>query len=112
MPQRADDLASKFWDMGNYIAGFTAVHMVAFLLAIGGQRDFQSVIRERRGTVVGVTVLFNVIVYLGGVWACFYAESYVRGGATYPMWLAIACRTAWILVFTALGASCMYLVRS
>jgi hypothetical protein len=111
MPQQNQHLVDKFWDMGNYIAAFAAVQMAAFLLAVGSQQHFLELIRSNWRAVVSIMVILNVVAYVGGVWSCFLVERRLRAGGTCPAWLAVAFRTGWVVVFTAVGALSVYLAH-
>lgn len=111
MPERNLHLADKFWDMGNYIAGFAAVQMAAFLLAVGSQEHLLRLVRHNWRAVASIMVILNVIAYVGGVWTCFLVERRLRDGRSCPVWLAAVLRTALVGVFTAVGALCVYLAH-
>src|SRR6266849_1567873 len=105
MTQEDVDFAGKFWDIGNYVAGFAALQMVALLLAVAGQCDFRILIRGNWRTALTLMIVFNLVVYIGGVWRCSRVESHLRGGLTYATRRARTYRMVWIAVFTVVGAA-------
>lgn len=111
MPSPEAELAGKFWDLANLVAGFSAVQMVAALFAVMHSRlEFIDRLRKVRKWLVLGTVLFNILIYIGDVWVCYALEKELRmedgqlGIVLDQSWWAAVLRTVWITVFTAMGA--------
>lgn len=114
MQEQDADVAGKFWDLANYLAGFAAAQIITFLLAIAPQQDVQKWIVRKWGVVIGIMVGFNLVIYVAGVWSCFCAERKLRPRTLHGhLRLAAIYRTVWILAFTALGVGAVvYLIGS
>lgn len=99
------DLANRFWDLANSVAGFSSLQMVAFLLAyLGLSGTRRRRLRDMRFRIIIIVVLFNVVVFGGAVWSCYGIEKSLRPAVQHSLvlWAAIL-RTAWIGAFTLLG---------
>ncbi len=114
MPDQKAELAGKFWDLANYVAGFAAAQMITFLLAMATQEALVVRVRHNRWVVVSIMIVFNLIVYVGGVWACFRAECQLRAVADptlHHVRRAWFYRILWIGAFTLLGIGSVFLVQ-
>ena len=112
----AADLASRYWDLANYLAGFAAVQMAAFLVAAFANDRMRRLVRRDWVLVVGLLIAVT-IVYAGGIWACYWQEAELRQAARHSsivlskaFWAAWY-RTGWVALFTALGILWVVRVR-
>lgn len=109
MPNVEDDLAKKFWDLGNYVTGFASAHMLVFLFAINTQHRFLELAKSKWELISTLIFLFNIVVYVGSVVYCYRAEQALRSAANHPEIVhsyskeAALYRTLWIVALTVLA---------
>jgi hypothetical protein len=108
------DLAQKYWDVANAIVAFSVLQMLAFLYSLG-KDDFRKQVASVLG-LVKTAIVISSLLYIAGIFACYWAESTLRGAIDPSVSSILLCtmwiRIAIILIYTAAGIAVLSLGRA
>jgi hypothetical protein len=109
-----NDLAQKYWELGNAIVAFSVLQMLAFLYALAG-KEFRRQVEEHFG-FVQIGILAGSVAYIIGVSWCYHIELNLRGSGIDQnlhgvLWDTLWARIVIIVIYAGLALGTMFAGR-